>query len=361
MIYITPNAFMNATPRTALDHLMRAASDHETRQQVYQAEYKRATEELKLSPTLAAMHAAHASSPYSLGLKWKGTALPVDAERMLEDLVIQTTLRKRNAVSDLIAAGKVRSLPDIGVLTDVWKRVSDQGAAEIAMNLAGGPTFQRQTFDTAGVPIPVIQSRFQFEARELLAAARSGSPLDTLHVIRAAEKVAEAEEDMLINGNTNVVVNGLNIYGYRTHPQRITVTGSDFGTVANVFSTFNSAMDAARQANVDGEYVFYVAPTQYGQMIPDHKADSDKTALQRALEIPGIRAIKYNAFVPDGQAVGVNMTSPDVDLAIAQNVTSVPWESEGGALQSWRVFSAMAPRLKADQANQLGVIHISSI
>lgn len=312
------------------------------------------------SPTLALLEANHKTSPY-MGLKYRGTPLPVDAERYLEDTVLQTALRKRNAVNDLIGRGLVRPLPDIGVFTDVWKRASNQTGATLDMNLSGGPQYDRQDFDTDGVPIPIIQKRFEFEAREMMAAARAGTPLDRMHAVRAAEMVAEAEENLLINGST-LLFNGFNLYGYRTHPSRITsVSGADWGTPSNVFVVVNNVMDALRQANMEGPTVFYVAPTQYAQALADHKAESDKTALARALEIPGVESIKSNQWVPAGELVAVVMSPSVVDLAIAQNITTVPWESEGGARQHWRVFSSMAPRIFVDRDSQCGVVHVTGI
>lgn len=358
-IYLTPQTFNGGMPTDTMSRMLLAASNQGLRTQVYNASYEAALE-AGAPANIAALRAMHASSPYQIGLKYMGTPLPVDAERLLEQTIVNVALRTRNAVNDLVSRGKVRALPDIGVITDQWKEISNQDPASVSMELAGGPTDQRQTFTTAGTPIPIIQQKFSFELRELLGAARSGTPLDTTHAARAAQMVAEAEENLLINGKT-LNVGGYSFYGYRTHPQRQTQTGADFGTVSNVLVTFNNCMDKLRQANKFGQTIFYVAPTQFAQMLVDHKAESDKTALQRVLELPGVADVKYNPFVPDGEMVGVVMDNEDVDLAIAQNVTSVPWETEGGAIQHWRVFSSLAPRLKKDAANQIGIVHATSI
>lgn len=358
-IYLSADAFNSGMPTDTMGRMMHAASNRDLREEVYNAALKKA-EEAGAPANIAAMRAMHAASPYNVGLKYKGTPLPEDAERILETTVVQTALRNRNAVNDLVSRGKVRPLPDIGVMTDQWKEMTNQTAATVGMELAGGPTDQRQTFNLEGTPIPIIQQRFSFEMRELMAASRAGTPLDTTHAARASQMVAEAEENMLINGQS-ITVGSFSIYGYRTHPDRQTHTGADFGTVANVLTTFNGAMDKLRQANKFGSTVFYVGVTQFGQMLVDHKAESDKTALQRALEIPGVMDIKFNQFVPDGEMVGVVMDNEDVDLAIAQNVTSVPWEVEGGAMSHWRVFSALAPRIKADADSQVGIVHVTGI
>lgn len=358
-IYLSQDAFADGMPTDTMGRMMQAASDQGLRREIYDAAYEAAIES-GAPANIAAMRAMHVSSPYNVGLKYKGTPLPVDAERVLEQTVVQTALRTRNAVNDLVSRGKVRPLPDIGVITDQWKEMTNQTAASVGMELAGGPTDQRQTFNLQGTPIPIIQQRFSFELREMLAAARAGTPLDLTHAARASQMVAEAEENLLINGKT-LTVGGYSLYGYRTHPQRQTQTGADFGTVANVLVVFNNCMDKLRQANKSGSTVFYVAITQFAQMLVDHKAESDKTALQRVLELPNVADVKFNQWVPDGEMVGVVMDNDDVDLAIAQNITSVPWEVEGGATQHWRVFSSMAPRLKKDADDQIGIVHATSI
>ncbi len=343
--------------QTTLDMMMAAVTDPQ-REAKRTQHYDFAVKELKLPHGLAMLHANHQVSPYA-ALKYHGTPLPLDAERLLETEIIQVALRTRNAVNDLLSRGLVRPLPNIGVFTDVWKRESNQQPASIGMNLAGGPEYDRQTFDTQGVPVPIIQKRFEFETRELMAAANNGTSLDTSHAARAAQMVAEAEENMLINGET-LAFGGFNIYGYRTHPNRLTDTAAgDFGTPANIFDTFNAAQGIFRSNNQNGPTVYYVSPNQFTECLVDHKANGNESALQRSLGIPNIADIKFNQYVPDGEIVGVVMNPASVDLAVAQNVTTVPWETEGGARQHWRVFSSMVPRIKPDSSNQVGVIHIT--
>ncbi len=344
--------------RATLDLMMAAVTDP-AREEKRTAHYNFAIKDLKLPHGLAMLHANHQVSPYS-ALKYHGTPLPLDAERLLETEIIQVALRTRNAVNDLLSRGLVRPLPNIGVFTDVWKRETNQQPAQIGMNLAGGPEYDRQTFDTQGVPIPIIQKRFEFESRELMAAANNGTQLDITHAARAAQMVAEAEENMLINGET-LAFGGFNIYGYRTHPDRLTDTGADFGTVANIFDTFNDAMGIFRANNQNGPTVFYVSPNQFTECLVDHKANGNNSALERSLGIPNISDIKFNQYVPDGELIGVVMNPASVDLAIAQNITTVPWESEGGARQHWRVFSSMVPRIKPDAEGQVGVIHVTGV
>jgi len=328
------------------------------------AELIRQYREKKWPKWRAELQAYREMSPLT-EIKYRTTPLPLDAERDLDSLVIDVALRSRNAVADLISRGLVRPLPDIGVKIDVWNRITGQNSATLGMALAGGPPYERQEFDSVSVPVPIIQQKFELEVRDLMGSSRAGIELDTTHAERAAEMVAELEEDTLINGAT-LTHQGATLRGYATHPDRIQTTaaaagGGVWSTSTNVEATIRGAMRLLADDNQTGETMFYTGSVNYFEALADHKAESDRTALARALDIPNVIDIKFNQFIPADELIGIVMRRRTVDLSIAQDITTVPWETEGGARQHWRVFSSQVVRLKSDTTGQMGLIHVTAL
>lgn len=287
------------------------------------------------------------------------TPLPKDSERILENEVIEVSRTQRSLINDLISRGLTRSLPDIGVYTTEWHKASNISAATIGMELAGTRPDTAKSWSVDGVPIPIIQNGFNFDDRQLMASARSGVALDTSHAVTCAETVAELEESTAFAG-ASVTYGGYTIAGLTNHSNRITGSASgDFGTLTNVPLTIRQMIAAAAARNQRGRFGVYVATTQYHEGLAHFTDGSGDTGWDRVLRFPEIEYVREAPQLTAGHVVMIRLSRSTLDLAIAQNTTTVPWEEQGGALRIWRVFSSMVLRLKPDSAAtpQLGVVH----
>ncbi len=103
----------------------------------------------------------------------------------------------------------------------------------------------------------------------------------------------------------------------------------------------------------------YVPIAVYSNMLADFKANSDKSTISRILEIPGIRGLKGTTRLTVSNVLLVQFTSDVVDMLDGLQPTTVMWESKGGMLVHFKVMAIMAPRVKADQTGQCGVVHYS--
>ncbi len=61
-----------------------------------------------------------------------------------------------------------------------------------------------------------------------------------------------------------------------------------------------------------------------------------------------------------GQVVMVQLESGVIDLAVAQDVVNVQWDSGDGMMANFATMAAWAPRIKTDFDNRLGIAHFSS-
>lgn len=269
-----------------------------------------------------------------------------------------------NGINDLRSMGLVYNAGDLGSTIAEWDESSDMTDAEL--NMAGVTTTGKDTvaFDTNGVPIPVIRKDFQVNIRRLLASRRMGASVDVTGAQIATRLVAERSESMLFNG-ASVSIGGYTVYGYTNHPQRNTGTVSDWSAGATTGATIVTeilAMVSANEASRHyGPYNLYVPANFWPKLREDYSATKgDNTIMDRIMAIDSINNVKVSDQLTANNVVLVQMTSDVVDLAVAQDVTSVQWDRGDGMQTNFAVMAAWAPRIKQDYGDRLGIAHFTT-
>jgi uncharacterized linocin/CFP29 family protein len=265
------------------------------------------------------------------------------------------------AVGDLMSRGLTMPIANaMGITVVQHETSSDMTDAEI--NMTGLPESQRDRvqFSQVNTPLPIIHKDFQLSLRVLTAGRRLGQPLDTTQLTIATRKVADSMESMLFNG-ASVVAGGGTIYGYKTHPSRNTgSTTASWATQAGdvILTDLLAMIGAATSDNMFGPYVVYVSVDSYVHMLGDLKAASDKSTIQRILEIPQIAAVRPTTQIATGDEVLlVSMSADVIDWLDGQQPTVVMWETHGGMMINFKVLAIGAPRPKADQEGRSGIVH----
>jgi uncharacterized linocin/CFP29 family protein len=279
----------------------------------------------------------------------------------IDRAVVDIARAQLNGIADLRQYGLVHPLGGLGTILTAYDLQSDMTDANIDMSGVTPGEEDKLDFTQVNVPVPIVHKDFRLNIRQLEASRRMGDGLDVSQSQVATRKVVEGLEGLLFNGST-MKVNGNSIYGYTTHPNRNTMTGADWGTIANIYTNVNSAVAAAEADNYYGPYGLYVASAQYAQTREVYTDGSGQTAAQRCLaSIPSLKYIKPSSKLTDGTAVLVTLQKDVVDLAIAQDIVPVEWDAQGGLVQFFKVMCAMVPRVKADADSKSGIVHISGI
>lgn len=268
-----------------------------------------------------------------------------------------------NGIADLQNAGLIYNAGDLGSTVAEWQTGSDMTPASVTMSGEAKNEKDRQEFGLAGVPLPIIRKDFTINQRTLLSSRRSGAGLDTTQMQVCTRLVAEKSEYILFRGDSNSLGN-YSIYGYCTHPSRNTGTlGVDWGAttpsgqgIVNDVLRMIAASEAARHY---GPFILYVPGDYMNNLRNDFKTNSDKTILQRLLEIDVISQVKVSDQLAADNVVLVQMTADVVDLAVAQDMTTVNWASGDGFSNSFAVFAAWVPRIKPDYDSRLGITHFT--
>lgn len=117
-------------------------------------------------------------------------------------------------------AGSVSRPIDIGKLIHYFRQVSDSGVVNISLDGRSKAKTDQQVYSYVGTPVPIIDSTFSYGWRQMRAAQLEGESLESDGRENAMRKVAEKLEDLVLNGDSTIVVDGRVLYGLRNHPKR---------------------------------------------------------------------------------------------------------------------------------------------
>lgn len=296
------------------------------------------------------------------------STLRKDEWEELDRRVVQASVPPLVILNYLVNRGLTRPLGSLGTLVAQYNRVSEMTAA--TANLRGHSGVEKDLIDTAlvGVPVPIIFKEYEIDERLLLSSRRMGDGLDVTNAAAAARVVAEKKEDLLINGDTSINLNGATIYGLLNHPNRNTDTatnygGGDWGTIGNVTLTIAGAISALQADGYYGPYAVWASPIQFNQASLVYFTDgSGDTARDRVLRMPMVESFEQSPQLPDGVVVVLALTSEVVEIATVPGyfpMTNVEWTSGDQFLNGYKVMSAMTPIVKADYSGKSGIVHVT--
>lgn len=281
----------------------------------------------------------------------------------IDRAVIAAALQRLVGIADLQAMGLEHTLGSIGQTISLWDRQSSMTPAEISMSAVTRGEKDTPAYSPQQVPVPIVHKEFGLELRRLEASRRFGESLDVTGAAIAGRNVAEKSESMLFSGAA-IQVNGATIYGYINHPDRNTVVLSlawdnASKTGAQILADVAAMLASSRGQRHFGPFILYVPTTYQGPLEADYRAQDPRTVKQRLLALDGIEDVKVGDFLPANTVVLVQMTSDVVDLAIAQDITTVQWSVLGGMQEEFKVMAIWVPRIKSDFDGRSGVTVLS--
>lgn len=261
-------------------------------------------------------------------------------------------------------SGLSKPLP-IGVLVNNFQRISDSGSVNISLDGRSKDRADQPLIDYVGTPVPIIDSEFRFGWRQMEAERASGfSQLDMAASNNANRRVAEKLEDMVINGDSSVVVGSSTIYGLRTVPNRNTGThGLTLATATG--AQWVTAITSAVKKLIDDN--FYTGVTIYLNYADwfvasstEFTANYPKKILQALLEIPNVDSIIPASKVPANEIIGLVRRRDVVEILSAMPQTTRPkFRANPEDDYVFTVMAAAAPQFKWDYNNQCGIVQLT--
>lgn len=244
------------------------------------------------------------------GMALVGNAAPVDIDawRRIDTRGTQI-MRDVLAVFNTLAAANTTPL-GVGDIVNYFPQISDSGTVSVSMDGRNGQTADQAIVKYVGTPVPVISSAARMGWRQMAVVRKGGVGLDVETIANHQRKVAEKLEDMVLNGDSSIVVGGSQLFGLRTHPQRNTDThGFDLNataTGANWLDAFRKLVNACVADNAFGRITVFLNYSDWVYAsINEFAAGYPKTILQRLREIEQIADIIPCGRVPADNIIGI--------------------------------------------------------
>ena len=293
-----------------------------------------------------------------------------DEWETLTDRMVSTYEETLVGIQDLRSAGLTRNV-SLATIVDLWQERSAMTDAEVSMDGEAASEEDRSTYETTGVPVPIVHKDFRIPERELRASRKMGNDLRGDDIFAATRSVTEMLEYLLFNGWESSVGTGrgetYQLYGYTNVPTNTDVPGAgDFSTASNIRPTIIDTIDAFdANERTAGNFAFYFSPPQWRELrsAVDPDGDGNMNLRQRLSEefAQEIGAFRRAPFLDDGEAVAVDLSMDVVELAEAEDVQTIEWQSGSGMTNHFKVMAALAPEIKADPEDNSGVVHITGI
>jgi len=276
----------------------------------------------------------------------------------LDAAIVKRAAQKFNIYADLTSMG-LTTRGSIAEWYTKWRVESEVTAASVTMDFETDPEGDRPDFKTYGQPVPIISKAFSIGRRELATARASGTPLDTSAAEACAAAVAEMVEQIIIDGDTSVVVNSAPIYGLQTIAGRYQLTAAgDFGTLSNIEPTFvEDMLPTMHGRRFHGPWNIYIHPTQYGEGNARYTDGTGSRGWQELLALPEINAVKPNDLVDAGEFLAIQMTSDVIDYRLALSLETRRWEHPSGSRMFYVVAMMGTPRIKTQYDGYSGIVH----
>lgn len=289
--------------------------------------------------------------------------------KFFDDVLINEALIRLVGVADLINAGLTSPVPNaLGKTVFGYEKVTFMDPAEVSLDGVSRTPNDRQEFQLNQLPLPITHKDFFINLRTLAASRERGEPLDTTQVGVAGRVVAEEAERMLFQGGKTF--GALPIYGYTTHPNRVTESFDSSESWENTSKTGNSYMKdvttmlgALAAQRMYGPFMVYV-PKDAGITIEnDYVTTSvaaviNKTIKQRIEAVSQISGVRIADQLPSGHVVFVQMTKDVVTWVQGESLQTVQWDEYGGFEINFKAFQIAVPLIRADIQGRCGVGHI---
>lgn len=284
----------------------------------------------------------------------------------LDKAVLTAAKPRMKAWADLRSFNQYVIPQGMGKLTFEYETMTDITGADVSMDAIKQADADRPLFSLKGLPLPIFHKQFHFSSRQVMASQANGSqPIDTINAGLAGEKVAEEVEKGVIGTSAKLTAlqyAGNQVYGYTNFPQRLTkvittpVTG---GWVPETTLTEILQMRAlAKAQNQFGPFKCYMGSDWDTYLDKDYSATKGQNTLRERIgQINGISVPETLDYLPGYQILLVQQSVGTARAVVAMEMRTIQWVSHGGMQVNYMVMCIMIPQLRADGANQCGIVH----
>lgn len=295
-----------------------------------------------------------------------------DEWKALDEAVINVARERLVGIADLEANNLVYNLNNaMGTTVFEWHDAGDTMEADMTMDGVTRSRGGRTVFQHNYLPIPIIHSDYEINARALSASRSLGNPLDTYAAENAARRIAEKLEDMLFTdttysyGETDARSRNT-IYSYVNFPDKNDIVLSvNWDDSSKTGAEIIADVLSMKQASIDdyhwGPWKLYI-PTAYETVLDsDYDTTTPGTTIrERILKISGISGITVVDRLSANNVLLVEMKSDTIRLIKGMAMTNLQADTEFGFVNKYKVLTIQVPQIRSDSNGRCGIVHLAS-
>ena len=235
------------------------------------------------------------------------------------------------------------------------------------MNTMVTPIYQEQQYNHIGVPLPMVYEDTAIDMRTAAMPLPGGTTIRGQRVAIMTQKISEAHEANLFNGNPNIGAqdeqgNLRTIQGYTTHPNVTAVppTGP-WNDYANVKSSVVGMKKALRDNFFRPPYMIYIGNDAWTYLENQNTSASERTWRLLLLDDPEIEDIKFTFDLATNEMLMVKLDPRVVTWVQSADVQASDWDAMGIFGTNVREWSIAAPHVKATYAGRSGIALMTGI
>jgi len=290
--------------------------------------------------------------------------LPKDAWKEIDDQIYKIARRRFQAIQALQNEGLEQNLGGLHVLFDMWEQVSDFGEVTQSMDFQDQAPGDQPDFQNYMIPIPLTHGDFQLGARKLMALEnKQNVTVDSAMISQITRHVTAKLEDTLFHG-TDVTLNGNPAPGLLTHDDSINVTsdggwtGSWGSNPGDIYEDIKHLIQTLKDNRHHGPLIIFLANDAYEAMnIPDPEGSGDLELMDRIENMAKVGQLVEVDQLDDNYVVALDPVEDIIQLPYAADLQAVEWETHGGYVTNYKIFSAMAPRVMSDEDGNAGICY----
>lgn len=249
-----------------------------------------------------------------------------------------------------------------------WHKQDYEATAVVAMDPEHRAEDENNVeYDIDGSPLPLIFSDFSLGFRDS-GQDVPGQSVETHNADGAARVVAEAAEDLLLNGweatiggeDVNGRIDGYTMYGLTNHPS--VHTGGLANWTTDLEEIRDDLQDMARDLKDDEfrpgstGYLTYIGEALEDPINqPDPDGDGNLLVRDRLESLNSIAELRVSDQLDDDAVLMFRPTRDVVDLAMGLEEQVVEWESASGFRDHFKTIMGYTPRVKDTMRGQCGI------
>lgn len=282
----------------------------------------------------------------------------------IDDELQQEAMPILRAVGDLRGRGLTLDIDGMANPLLMYQTMGRITGATISMDGLREGEADRPEFGSAFMPLPIIHKDGMFSMRQVVAAQRAGTRIDTATMAQAAQEVAIDAEKLLLGTLGSFAYGGGTVYGYTNHPDRdtksMTLPTAAGWTPETTVNEVGNMIQMLRESLKPGPFVLYISPGWEEYFNMDYSAAYKGSMWTRMREIPRIVAIESLDYLSDFQMLLVSMDRATVREVIGMDIRTIQYESPDGMELRWKVMCILVPQFRFDQTGRAGVIHATA-